>query len=121
MEWSIATCSLGGSLEEKLLAIARAGFRAVEVFEEDLAGFRGTPRELRIMAEDLGLRIVALQPLRDYEAMPEPFRRHNRDRSERWFDLMEELGVDLTYVCSNTSPAALDSMEQAAEDLHEFR
>lgn len=120
MEWSIATCSLGGSLEEKLLAISRAGFRAVEVFEEDLAGFRGTPRELRIMAEDLGLRIVALQPLRDYEAMPEPFRRHNRDRSERWFDLMEELGVDLTYVCSNTSPAALDSMEQAAEDLHEL-
>ncbi|QWK23236.1 sugar phosphate isomerase/epimerase and 4-hydroxyphenylpyruvate domain-containing protein [Thermus antranikianii] len=120
MIWSIATCSLGGNLEEKLVAIARAGFRAVEIFEEDLAGFRGKPKELRALAEDLGLRIVALQPLRDYEALPEPYRSKNRDRSERWFDLMEELGVELTYVCSNTLPIALDEPEQAAEDLFEL-
>lgn len=120
MMWSIATCSLGGTLEQKLLAIAKAGFRAVEIFEEDLAGFRGTPRELRALAEDLGLQIVALQPIRDYEAMPSHLRSWNRDRSERWFDLMEELGVELTYVCSNTSPAALDDRELAAEDLHEL-
>jgi 4-hydroxyphenylpyruvate dioxygenase len=118
MEWSIATCALGGSLEEKLLAIAQAGFRAVELFEEDLAGFPGRPRELRALAEDLGLRIVALQPLRDYEAMPEPFRSRNLERAERWFDLMEELGTELTYVCSNTSPLALEDPERAAEDLH---
>lgn len=117
MEWSIATCALGGLLEEKLLAIAQAGFRAVEIFEEDLAGFRGTPRELKILAEDLGLRIVALQPLRDFEAMPEPHRTRNLDRAERWFDLMEELGVELTYVCSNTSPLALEDPERAAADL----
>ncbi|GAA6762055.1 MULTISPECIES: bifunctional sugar phosphate isomerase/epimerase/4-hydroxyphenylpyruvate dioxygenase family protein [Thermus] len=118
MEWAIATCALGGTLEEKLLAIAKAGFRAVEIFEEDLAGFRGTPRELRALAEDLGLRLVALQPLRDYEAMPEPYRSRNLVRAERWFDLMAELGVELTYVCSNTSPLALDDLEQAAADLH---
>jgi len=118
MEWAIATCALGGTLEEKLLAIAKAGFRAVEIFEEDLAGFRGTPKELRALAEDLGLRIIALQPLRDYEAMPEPYRSRNRVRAERWFDLMAELGVELTYVCSNTSPLALDDLEQAAADLH---
>ncbi|WP_243095607.1 bifunctional sugar phosphate isomerase/epimerase/4-hydroxyphenylpyruvate dioxygenase family protein [Thermus thalpophilus] len=117
MEWAIATCALGGTLEEKLLAIAKAGFRAVEIFEEDLAGFRGTPRELKALAEDLGLRIVALQPLRDYEAMPEPHRSRNLDRAQRWFDLMEALGVELTYVCSNTSLLALDDPEQAAADL----
>jgi 4-hydroxyphenylpyruvate dioxygenase len=120
MEWSLATCALGGLLEEKLVAIAQAGFRAVEVFEEDLAGFRGSPRELRALAEDLGLRIVALQPLRDFEAMPEPHRSRNLDRAERWFDLMEELGVELTYVCSNTSPLALDDPERAATDLREL-
>lgn len=118
MEWSIATCALGGSLEEKLLAIAQAGFRAVEVFEEDLAGFPGTPRELRALAEDLGLRIVALQPLRDYEGMPEPYRSRNRERALRWLDLVAELGTELTYVCSNTSPLALNDPEAIAEDLH---
>lgn len=118
MEWSIATCALGGSLEEKLLAIAQAGFRAVEVFEEDLAGFPGTPRELRALAKDLGLRIVALQPLRDYEGMPEPYRSRNRERALRWLDLVAELGTELTYVCSNTSPLALDDPEAIAEDLH---
>jgi len=118
MEWSIATCALGGSLEEKLLAIAQAGFRAVEVFEEDLAGFPGTPPELRALAEDLGLKIVALQPLRDYEGMPEPYRGRNRERALRWLDLVAELGTELTYVCSNTSPLALDDPEATAEDLH---
>jgi len=102
MEWSIATCALGGNIEEKLLAIARAGFRAVEVFEEDLAGFPGTPRELRALAEDLGLKIVALQPLRDYEGMSEPYRSRNRERALRWLDLVAELGAELTYLCSNT-------------------
>ena len=118
MEWSIATCALGGSLEEKLLAIARVGFRAVEVFEEDLAAFPGTPRELRSLAEDLGLKIVALQPLRDYEGMPEPYRSRNRERALRWLDLVVELGTELTYVCSNTSPLAMDDPEAIAEDLH---
>lgn len=120
MEWSIATCALGGTLEEKLLAIAKAGFQAVEIFEEDLAGFPGSPRELRALTEDLGLRIVALQPLRDYEAMPEPHRTRNRDRAQRWFDLMAELKVELTYVCSNTSPLALDDPERAAADLYQL-
>lgn len=120
MEWSIATCALGGLLEEKLIAIAQAGFRAVEIFEEDLAGFQGTPRELKALAEDLGLRIVALQPLRDYEAMPEPYRGRNRDRAQRWLDLVGELGVELTYVCSNTSPLALDDPERATADLFEL-
>ncbi len=120
MQWSIATCSLGGSLEEKLIAIAQAGFQAVEIYEEDIAGFMGTSKELRALAEDLGLKIVALQPIRDYEAMPEPHRTQNRERSERWFDLMEELGVNLTYVCSNTSPLAIKDPELIAADLYEL-
>lgn len=118
MEWAIATCSLGGLLEEKLVAIAEAGFQAVEVFEEDLAEFQGRPQELRALVESLGLRIIALQPLRDYEAMPEPLRIRSRERALRWLDLVADLGADLTYVCSNTSPLAVDDTYQAAEDLY---
>src|SRR5258705_488304 len=42
---SIATVSLSGSLDEKLRAIAAAGFDAVEIFENDLLSFNGSPRD----------------------------------------------------------------------------
>ena len=39
LRWSIATVSMGGTLEIKLASAARAGFRAVEIFENDLTFF----------------------------------------------------------------------------------
>jgi 4-hydroxyphenylpyruvate dioxygenase len=41
---SIATVSLSGALDEKLRAIAAADFDAVEIFENDLLSFGGSPR-----------------------------------------------------------------------------
>jgi 4-hydroxyphenylpyruvate dioxygenase len=117
IKWSIATVSMGGTLEAKLMAAAKAGFRAVEMFENDLTFFDGTPRNVRRMAEDLGLEIVALQPLRDFEAMPEPQRKRNFERAARKLDLMDELGARLLCLCSNVAPEAIDDPARAAEDL----
>ena len=39
---SIATVSVSGTLDEKLQAIAEAGFDAVEIFENDLLAFNRT-------------------------------------------------------------------------------
>ena len=47
MKTSIATVSLSGSLGEKLEAIAAAKFDAVEIFENDLVTFNGTPADVR--------------------------------------------------------------------------
>ena len=118
--WSIATVCLGGTLESKLSAIAKAGFRAVELFENDLTFFNGRPADVRRMAEDLGLSIVALQPMRDFEGMPAPARLRNFERAERKFDLMDELGVNLLCLCSNVSPEAINDDRQAAADLAEL-
>ncbi len=68
---SIATVSLSGTLPEKLEAAAAAGFDGVEIFENDLLHFDGSPAEVRRMAADLGLQILLYQPLRDFEAMPD--------------------------------------------------
>src|SRR5277367_2754874 len=111
---------MGGALEEKLAAAAKAGFRAVEIFENDLTFFRGKPRDARLMAADLGLELVALQPLRDFEAMPDPARAKNFDRAARKLDLMHELGARLLCLCSNVSPDAIDDGERAAQDLAEL-
>lgn len=117
IKWSIATVSMGGTLETKLAAAARAGFRAIEIFENDLTFFSGKPRDVRQMAGDLGLDVVALQPLRDFEAMPEPQRTRNMERARRKFDLMSELGTSLLCVCSNVSEESIDDSDRAAEDL----
>src|SRR5580658_4738821 len=120
LRWSIATVCMGGALEAKLAAAAKAGFRAVEIFENDLTFFSGKPRDVRHMAGDLGVEIVALQPLRDFEAMPEPTRARNFERAARKFDLMAELGARRLCLCSNVSEEAIDDSLRAADDLAEL-
>jgi len=120
LRWSIATVTMGGTLEAKLAAAARAGFRAVEIFENDLTFFSGKPRDVRTRAQDLGLDIVALQPMRDFEGMPEPMRARNFERAQRKLDLMEELGANLLCICSNVHEDALGEVERAAHDLAEL-
>ena len=88
---SIATVSLSGALDEKLRAIAAAGFGAVEIFENDLLSFSGSPRDVGQMCRNLGLSICAFQPFRDFEGMPEPQRARNFARAQRKFDLMQEI------------------------------
>jgi 4-hydroxyphenylpyruvate dioxygenase len=114
---SIATVSLSGSLDEKLRAISSAGFDAVEIFENDLLSFGGSPRDVGKLCSDLGLAICAFQPFRDFEGMPEPQRARNFTRVERKFDLMQELGTDLLLICSNVSPASLGGIDRAAADF----
>jgi 4-hydroxyphenylpyruvate dioxygenase len=114
---SIATVSLGGTLMEKLNAIAAAGFDGVEIFENDLLYFDGSPAEVKAICADLGLRILLFQPFRDFEAAPRPRMPKNFDRAEIKFDTMEQLGADLMLVCSNTAPDAIGDDSVAAEDL----
>ena len=120
MQTAIATVSLAGTLDEKLAAIAAARFRGVEIFENDLLSFDGTPAGARRMVEDLGLKTITFQPFRDFEGMPEPQRDRNFSRAERKFDLMQELGCDLLLVCSNVSPDANGGIDRAAADFHEL-
>lgn len=117
---SIATVSLSGALDEKLRAIAAAGFDAVEIFENDLLSFSGSPRDVGQMCRELGLSICAFQPFRDFEGMPEPQRARNFARAERKFDLMQELQTELMLICSNISPASLGGIDRAADDFREL-
>src|SRR4051812_33021531 len=114
---SIATVSLSGPLDEKLRAIAAAGFDTVEIFENDLLSFGASPREVAQRCGDLGLAICAFQPFRDFEGMPEPQRARGFARAERKFDLMQELQTDLLLICSSVSPVSLGGIDRAADDF----
>ncbi|HEY6611341.1 MAG TPA: 3-dehydroshikimate dehydratase QuiC [Pseudomonas sp.] len=118
MHRSIATVSLSGTLPEKLEAIAAAGFDGVEIFENDLLYYGGSPREVRKLAADLGLEITLFQPFRDFEGCRRDRLARNLDRAERKFDLMQELGTDLVLVCSNVAADALGERQILIDDLH---
>ncbi len=120
MKFSIATVSLGGSLPEKLAAIAAAGFEGVEIFEADVLAHEGTPAEIGRMVRDHGLEIIAFQPFRDFEGMPEPQRARGFERAKRKFALMNDLGAHAILVCSNVSPLSLGGIDRAADDLREL-
>ncbi len=117
MKLSIATVCLSGDLGEKLQAIAAAGFQGVEIFENDLLSFHGAPSDVRRIAADLGLEIVAFQPFRDFEGMPAEKRERVFARAERKFDLMSELGCNLMLVCSNVAADSLGGINRAVEDF----
>lgn len=117
---SIATVSISGGFADKLAAIAEAGFDGIEIFENDLVAFDGSPADAGKMARDAGLAITLFQPFRDFEGLPEPQRSRAFDRAERKFDVMHELGTELMLVCSSVSPVALGGIDRAAADFREL-
>jgi 4-hydroxyphenylpyruvate dioxygenase len=117
MHRSIATVSLSGTLPEKLEAIAAAGFDGVEIFENDLLYYDGSPREVRQMCADLGIEITLFQPFRDFEGCRRDKLARNLERAERKFDLMQELGTDLVLVCSNAAADSVGDQQILIDDL----
>ncbi|SAL24340.1 4-hydroxyphenylpyruvate dioxygenase [Caballeronia terrestris] len=114
---SIATVSISGTLVEKLNAIRAAGFDGVEIFENDLLYFDGTPADVRRMAEDLGLAIYLFQPFRDFEGVSPERLARNVERVKRKFDLMHQLGTDRMLACSNVSPETIADDALITEQL----
>jgi 4-hydroxyphenylpyruvate dioxygenase len=114
---TIATVCLSGTLDDKLVAAAHAGFDGIELFEPDLVASTSSPKQIRERCAELGLQIVLYQPFRDLDSTdPEQFER-NLNRLDRKFDVMTDLGVDLILVCSNASADAVADMDELATQL----
>ena len=115
---SIATVALKGGLIEKLQAIARAGFTAVEIFENDLVVCDQSPEAIAEILSDLGLDLICFQPFRDFEGLEGEARRRAFDRAQHKFDLMNRLGVDLMLVCSSVAPHASGDLNCLSADFN---
>ena len=120
MKTGIATVSISGNLEEKIEAIAAAGFSGIEIFEQDFIADTRSPRAVGQRIRDVGLEVMLFQPFRDFEGLPGPLRAKAFDRAERKFDVMQELGCDLILVCSSVHPEALGGVDRAAADFAEL-
>ena len=116
----IATVSISGNLEEKIEAIAAAGFDGIEIFEQDFIADIRSPKAVGQRIRDAGLEVMLFQPFRDFEGLPASLRTKAFDRAERKFDVMQELGCDLVLVCSSCHPAAQGGIDRAAADFAEL-
>lgn len=120
MKHAIATLSLSGDIEEKLHAIADAGYAGVEICESDMQVSEHSAARIGSHLRALGLECIALQPFRDFEGLTCNARQRAFDRAHRKFDLMQELGAPLLLICSTLHPDALGEYERHAEDLAEL-
>ena len=120
MKHGIATVSLSGLLREKLQAAAAAHFDGIEIFENDLLQYPGSPAEVRRMCEDLGLAIDMFQPFRDFDGSTPAQLQRNLERAARKFDVMAELGTSLILVCSNVQPDAIGDAAVLAEQFQQL-
>ena len=120
MKTGIATVSISGNLEEKIEAIAAAGFTGIEIFEQDFIADIRSPKAVGQRIRDAGLEVMLFQPFRDFEGLPPAPRAKAFDRAERKFDVMQELGCDLVLVCSSCHPEAQGGIDRAAADFAEL-
>jgi 4-hydroxyphenylpyruvate dioxygenase len=114
---SIATVTLSGQLPEKFAAIAEAGFQHVELNDSDLHEFDGTPSDIKHLADSFGLRILVLQPLRDFEGRPREDFQHHLQRAEEMLEAARTLGAETLMLCSNVAEDGDDDEDLWVADL----
>ncbi|KAL8813019.1 MAG: hypothetical protein Q9223_007154 [Gallowayella weberi] len=137
-----ATVSIGTPdtpLDQKLSAIAEAGFQGIELGFPDLLSFASknynkkvdpqdfdtlcdAGRKVAIMVEDAGLKIVMLQPFSNFEGWEEGSegREDAFRRARGWIRIMQAVGTDMLQVGSTDSPHALSSLDHFASDLRDL-
>lgn len=120
MKTAIATISLSGSLEEKLDAVALAGFSGVELFDGDLLASFHRPETIADMIQQRGLQLYLYQPLGDLEGWgAEEFKRA-RDRAHRKIEVAARLAAPTVLVCSNAAPHTIGDDSRSASQLAEL-
>lgn len=117
MKTALATVSISGTLREKMEAASKAGFQGVEIFENDLTQYSGSPSEVGKMAKDLGLEIIALQPFRDMEGNPRDIQKKRIEMLKRKMQVAHELGTNRLLMCSNVQAYASSDRDLCAADL----
>ncbi|WP_235037992.1 sugar phosphate isomerase/epimerase [Microbacterium sp. 18062] len=113
----MATVSIGGTLEEKIDAIARAGFDGIELLDDDLRRSGMSAEECASRCADRGLAIELYQPFRRAEGVPRREFGEVLSRLRREIEVMRRLGADSILVVSNTDPDAVGSRDLSAAQL----
>ena len=114
------TITLAGSLEAKLEAMRRAGFRQVMLMARDLVGHPGgVPAAVQAVRES-GLRPTGFQVLRDFEGLSGHLHDYKVDIAKSMLEMCAATGSKVLLACSSTSRHASDDPAQIARDLRKL-
>ena len=116
-DFSLDTITLAGSLESKLDAASGAGFSQITLWAKDLVGhpdgYEAALNEVRLS----GLRVNAIQVMRDYEGLSGPLHRYKIETVKTMLRLCESVGAERLLICSSTSAHASGDIDHIAADL----
>jgi len=116
-DFSMDTITLAGSLESKLDAVAAAGFSQITLWAKDLVGHPdGYDAALNEVSLS-GLRVNAIQVMRDYEGLEGPLHRYKIETVKTMLKLCEAVGAERLLICSSTSAHATANVDHIAADL----
>ncbi len=115
--FSLDTITLAGSLESKLDAAISAGFSQITLWAKDLVGhpdgYEAALNEVRLS----GLRVNAIQVMRDYEGLSGALHRYKIETVKTMLKLCAAVGAERLLICSSTSSHASGDIEHIAADL----
>ncbi len=115
--FSLDTITLAGSLESKLDAAASAGFTQITLWAKDLVGhpdgYEAALNEVRAS----GLRVNAIQVMRDYEGLSGPLHHYKVETVKTMLRLCEAVGAERLLICSSTSAHSSGDLDHIASDL----
>lgn len=117
MKQCMGTVTLGGTVVEKIDAIANAGFRGIELFDEDLRSSGLPAAEIARRCTEAGLTIESYQPFRRAEGVSDAEFADVVTRFRADLAIMGELGTDSILIVSNTDADADADRERSAGQL----
>ncbi|KAK1976068.1 xylose isomerase-like TIM barrel [Colletotrichum cereale] len=140
---SFASSSIGlprHTLEQKLDAIAGAGFNGIElsfpdlqsyanqhlnrgeIADDDYASLCEAGKLIRELCERKKLQIMVLQPFANFEGWPKGSREREDafERARGWMEIMSAVGTDMLQVGSSDAPGIASSVRERVADLAEL-
>lgn len=111
------TVTFGGSFEDKVRAMSAAGFRATEVWVRDLYEHLEGPEVALRVLRDNGVRIAALQAIRNFEGCDTGQRARKLDLARHVMDLAVLASAPIVTLAANVDPLADGATARLVEDL----
>ena len=120
MKKSITSDTLSGTLRQQMKTAADAGYQGFEICHGDLIASELEPEELRDLAEELNLDIVALQPFCNFEGADEIQMAQTARRAEHAVELAARLGAKILVLQSNVSKQSSADARLCQEHLNKL-
>jgi sugar phosphate isomerase/epimerase len=111
------TLSLAGSLEAKLAAIRAAGFQQVMVSAPDVSSHPGGMDAAVRAVRASGLRVTALQALRDFEGTEGVLREYKLNVAKSMLEMCAAIGSPVLVATSSTIKSSSTDLAVISRDL----